>query len=353
MINIFKKKIINFLLKSQLEKPISIKNDISSSNPESKYVINRFGNKNRNKIFYVIRLDHKKGGGLFSNVLFVLNHLKISEKHGFIPVVDMENFPSLYNEKKKILFTKNSWEYYFKPVSKFKLKEIYKSQNVISTTNFSNNNMSKNYKNDKTLKILFKKYIKIKKKYYVNAKKFADNNFKNNKVLAVHFRGSDMKKHPNHPLPPTIRQIISLIDKALIKYKFNKIFLVTEEIKYLNILKKRYGEKLCFRNSYRSNELRVFDKNPRKFHRYQMGVDALEDTILMSKANYLICSRSNMSEVASLMLRKKMQVMEIFNGFNPNKILFSQINWSLKNYLPESLGGFLQKPDLKFKIYNN
>ena len=52
-----------------------------------------------------------------------------------------------------------------------------------------------------------------------------------------------------------------------------------------------------------------------------MGVDALEDTLLMSKLEYLICSRSNMSEVASLMINKKMRI-EIWNGYNPNKILY-------------------------------
>ena len=36
------------------------------------------GNKNPKKIFYIIQ--RKKGGGLFSNLLFVLNHLAICEK---------------------------------------------------------------------------------------------------------------------------------------------------------------------------------------------------------------------------------------------------------------------------------
>ena len=350
MINFVKKKIINILIKHRSDKPIKIKSKIKENNFKTRFVINNFGNKNKDKIFYIIRVA-KGGGGLFSNVLFVLNHLKISDKHGFIPIIDMENFPSLYNEKKKVLSTKNSWEYYFEPISKFKLKDVYNSKNVILTTDFSNDEMSKNYKNDKNLKFLFQKYIKIKNQYLKNVKKFADKNFKGKKVLAVHFRGTDMKKYPNHPLPPTITQITHLIDKAIKKYKFNLIFIVTEEKKYLDILKKKYGKKICYRDSFRSNKLKVFDLNIRKQHRYQMGVDALEDTLLMSKSNYLICSRSNMSEVASLMLRKKTYVMEIKNGFNPNRILISQFNWHIKRLLPKILGGFEKKIDLKFR-YN-
>ena len=65
-------------------------------------MINSFGKKNPNKFFYVIKVDKNGGGGLFSNVLFVLNHLEISKRHNFIPVIDMKNFPTRYNENKKI-----------------------------------------------------------------------------------------------------------------------------------------------------------------------------------------------------------------------------------------------------------
>ena len=40
--------------------------------------------------------------------------------------------------------------------------------------------------------------------------------------------------------------------------------------------------------------------NDRKFHRYKMGVDALEDTLLMSKLNYLICSGDTFEEAANI-----------------------------------------------------
>ena len=48
----------------------------------------------------------------FSNLSFVLNHIKIAKSLGAIPIVDMYNFPTIYNEKEKILNTYNSWEYF-------------------------------------------------------------------------------------------------------------------------------------------------------------------------------------------------------------------------------------------------
>ena len=96
-----------------------------------------FGNKNKNKIFYVIR--RSPGAGLFSNVIYVLNHLSLIEKTNFIPIIDMENFTTIYNEKNKVEKTFNAWEYYFEKLNKYTLKEVYQSQNVILT----NNNFSK------------------------------------------------------------------------------------------------------------------------------------------------------------------------------------------------------------------
>ena len=52
---------------------------------------------------------------------------------GAIPIVDMYNFPTIYNEKEKILNTYNSWEYFFEQLSNYSLEEVYQSKNVIIT----------------------------------------------------------------------------------------------------------------------------------------------------------------------------------------------------------------------------
>ena len=85
MLNLIKKKIIKLIIKNQVDRPIKIKkrNNINL-NIRTKFLINSFGKKNPNKFFYVIKVDKNGGGGFFANVLFVLNHLKISRKHNFI-----------------------------------------------------------------------------------------------------------------------------------------------------------------------------------------------------------------------------------------------------------------------------
>ena len=68
---------------------------------------NCFGNLNKDKIFYLIK--RSPGTGLFSNVAFVLNHLIIAKKFDFIPIVDMKNYITIYNEEKPIKNTSNAW----------------------------------------------------------------------------------------------------------------------------------------------------------------------------------------------------------------------------------------------------
>ena len=83
-----KKKIVTRLLKSRKVNFLYKKNKVFNKVQNSPdYKVQTFGKKNKNKVFYVIK--RIKGGGLFSNLLFVLNHLIISDKLNTIPVVDM------------------------------------------------------------------------------------------------------------------------------------------------------------------------------------------------------------------------------------------------------------------------
>ena len=51
---------------------------------------------------------------MFSNVNFIINHLLIAEKLNFVPIIDMQNFSTFYNENKQINKSYNAWDYYFK-----------------------------------------------------------------------------------------------------------------------------------------------------------------------------------------------------------------------------------------------
>ena len=130
--NLIRKEIISN--RSSFNKNIITKKIINST--ELKYFIKSFGNKNKDKTFYVIQ--RLGGGGMFSNLNYIIHHLKISEKLGTIPIIDMQNFPTKYNEKNIINYQLNAWNYYFEPINKFKLSDVYKSKFVIISDNKTN-----------------------------------------------------------------------------------------------------------------------------------------------------------------------------------------------------------------------
>ena len=139
------------------------KNDIFSKyNDVISNSLFSFGTKNPEKFFYIIKIT--PGAGLFSNVLFVLNHLKIAKDKKFIPFVDMENFPTIYNESKKIHNTFNAWEYFFENYTDIGIEEIYQSKNVYITSNKSQSEFFKDTNNE-DLRKYFKDNLKIKNRY--------------------------------------------------------------------------------------------------------------------------------------------------------------------------------------------
>ena len=333
--------LVKLMLKSRKRLFIVRKNSIFNSLADKpKYKILSYGTKNKNIIFYVIK--RFGGGGFFSNFLFVLNHLIIADKLKFIPVVDMENFTNFYTEKKTINNTKNVWEFLFEKVSRYNLKEVYRSQNVIFTDDLFYKEMSTSYKqNAKNLIKVFKKYINIKPFIKNNVNIFIKNNFFKHKVLAVHWRGTDHKVLPKHPLPPTKKQIFKKVDELITKNKFTKIFLVTEDKKNFEDFLKHYGDKVCFYNSFRTNKTKDFDNYERKNHKYNLAKESLIEVMILSKLDTIVCSKSNISEIGVFMSKNnKFKVHEIYNGFNSNNLIWSLFNWNLRSKLPSYLGGF-------------
>ena len=144
---------LNYLRKVILKKqhkavPINLPNTKNPPiYPPKKYILSKkmkkfyeldlqyesYGKKNPKIFFYVIR--RTPGAGFFSNLNFVLQNLLICNRLKMIPVVDMKNYPTLYNCKIKINNSLNSWNYFFESVSKYSLDEVYKSKNVVICDN--------------------------------------------------------------------------------------------------------------------------------------------------------------------------------------------------------------------------
>tara|TARA_B100000963_G_C22575799_1_gene648358 strand:- start:130 stop:1200 length:1071 start_codon:yes stop_codon:yes gene_type:complete len=349
----------NFIFKFTLQTPPLIKNleinlDIFKYAKETKIIDNlesdtvilknlnlkelSFGDLNKDKIFYVIK--RTPGTGMFSNITFILNHLKICNKFDFVPIIDMENFHTIYNEKNNVRNNKNAWNYYFENLNKFTLNEVYKSKNVLITDNkffdFFSNGIERDMELPKLLrnKIIINKYLQ--KSYLKILTKFDDKN-----ILGIHFRGTSYKRSAGHPLPATKKQMYNITKKILKKNHIDKIFLVTEEKNYLDFFIKKFGDKVIYlKSAYRSNKNDAFKIYPRNLHRYKLGREAILEAMLLSSCKHFVYLCSNISSAAiGFNIEKNQLRYEIDNGYNSKSIIYSQFYWYIKNILPRSFGG--------------
>ncbi len=318
-----------------IPKPISISEN-------SEFEVNNYGELNPDKIFYVIR--RTSHAGIFSYMSFVLNHLRIAKEKGFIPVVDMENFTNPYNEKEKLLNTKNSWEYYFKQTSNYKLSEVYKSKNVIFSRNDYHHKMEYRIHLEPKFNVFLNKEIKLQNRYneYLNLY-FQKNQLHDKKILGIHFRGTSYKTSRGHIFPATIEQMKKYVDELILLEDFDKIFVCTEEKNYLDFFKKNYPKKILYLDTYRSNKNDAFIKYNRKYHRYLLGDESVKEALILSKCASLLFVRSNIVNAANFFSEDKQNLFEIFNGFNSRNQFIARYLWYIKKNLPKKFFGLKNK----------
>ncbi len=60
-------------------------------------------------------------------LFYVIQHIGYAEKNNYVPVVDFKNYKVQYTIQKE----EDTWEVFFKQISKYTLNEVYKSKNVI------------------------------------------------------------------------------------------------------------------------------------------------------------------------------------------------------------------------------
>ncbi len=337
------KKFKFYLIKKFFIKKRQFKNEVSFSDKKffkineitrNKIVKIQFGNKNKNKNFFVIK--RSPGGGFFSNLLFVLDNLHYCEKKKYIPIIDMENFPTKYNHKKNIFKIKNIWNLYFKPLNNYKLSEVYKSKNVFFSKDKTNIWLEDFFK--KKYQKLFKKYIKINPKILKDVEHFKKK-FLKKKILALHFRGTDQRLSPGHAIPPSIYQIYQFLDNPKTKKKYDKIFLVTEDKNYFLKLKKKFNN-LIYLNSFRAKEINEFNTCKRKYHRNKLGEESLKEAILMSYCNTIVYCKTNISLFSIFYSNYKINKIEFNQGYKSKNVVKARFEFIYKVLIPSAIKYF-------------
>lgn len=279
--------------------------------------------KRLTKRYYIISRS-AKGAGFFSNYMWVLGHVIFARKLGYIPVVDMENYPTLYSEEVPVYGEKNAWNYYFENVGKISLEEAYASGRYVMGQDMPLHKYEEkycvgNYRfPTKKAAAYYSPVIEKNLVLKINLtdqfeKEWNSRVSKEDKVLGIHVRGTDMKNHLGHPVPAAVRTYLDRARKILSQNpEITKVFLATDEC----------DVKESFENAFENTKWKLFmneafriwdtgeDKRtgihetkiakPRALHKYLMGKEVLQDAWFLAKCDYLLCGHSNISNVAIL-----------------------------------------------------
>jgi len=295
-----------------------------------------YGSKNPNAIFYVIRRN-PPGAGLMSNYLYVLGHIKIAIKRSMIPIVDMVNYRTLYNENESICGTMNPWEYYFEqPNQLHTLDDVYQSKNVVlSSLEFPHHEVGytiNECRNKYIIKDYYSyifKYIKLNKntEQYINDFS-TKNNFSAGGVLGVSVRGTDyVRLRPaGHPVQPDVETIIETARKLMEKWSFTRIYLSSEEEAVLELFRRAFPNQIIAIDrmrvpidyepqvaKYMPGECNEDVKFKRIFDKYNTGLEYLAEMVLLTKCDFLLCAMTSGNAAAIFMNGGEYLGKEIFD----------------------------------------
>ncbi len=228
--------------------------------------------------------------GFFSAFHSVLGALDfydtLQNDDGFI--VDFEDQGLYYDPSRG----PNWWNYYFEPIEiKANHNEVKKFPNYkkINFSFFGQFGLSRTRSHE-----LIKKYIHLKPHIQKKLDTFLLENFFNNQIIGIHYRGTDKQEEA----PQVSYEVLKLFIEREIKEQKNlKIFIATDDANFLSFMQKQFPGKIINSNATRSSDGKPPYRSPSR-DPYQIGEDGIFDCLLLSKCSKVYRTASNLSDTA-------------------------------------------------------
>ena len=264
-----------------------------------------------NKRFAILYRNSCSPCGLFSYYIVHLGCIIKFLDEGFIPIIEVESFPNVFNGYNESSTIENPWEMLFNQPCGYTYKQIKNDEKLKKRIKYleceCNDNMPSEkeiYKN-KTLinqyHNIANKYMSVKREILNEANMIWEQLFKNSKnVLGVLVRGTDYTtiKPLEHSIPPTAEQAIKDAAKMDKKNKYDYIFLATEDNIIRNKFIKKFNEKLKYllpekKIEYDYKEEDYLTKHKDVAGNMQFQKTYLLSMIILSKCTDIITSRTS------------------------------------------------------------
>lgn len=269
-----------------------------------------FGNLHSDKTFYVIRRCDSHAG-INSQFNTDMGHVRYAINRGWIPIIDMQNYPNEYLESQE-KGCKNAWNFYFKqPFSEqYSLEDVYQSRNVVLSSGMPLTvcpNDSMEFFTRPDLIRMWNRYFEKYVGFSSELSKEINNKFvqylsgkKNGRILGVSLRGTDYLNKPyQHPVQPSIDQALEKTKRVMQEQRCEWVYLAAEDMQILDSYQREFGDKLIY-----IKEVQMYDKLlpgenitshsfDRKNDKYLRGMEYLTQKALLTKCNCLIGGRTS------------------------------------------------------------
>jgi hypothetical protein len=119
-------------------------------------------------------------------------------------------------------------------------------------------------------------------------------------VIGLHYRGTDKVKGPSIQAARVDYAFISRLLRELVRLPFDfSLFVATDEAGFISFLQNNYPGELHFTQSERSEGETPVHLGAGSSSPSQLGMEALVDSVLLSRCDFLLRCESNLSHVSS------------------------------------------------------
>lgn len=304
----------------------------------SKFYNNKNIINNNPEIYFKYELDYEVSKfaimkrkcnicGLFSFYKVFLSCIIKYIIKGFIPILEAESYPNVFNGYKVHNTLNNPWEYFFDQPYGYTYENVIKKGKNIKYINCKRDSSTPQYTNFDEHKItidfwhiIARKYIPIKNTIIIEANNIINKLFNGSKnILGILIRGTDYiaKKPKHHPIPPDPIIVINDIKKMDKNNGYKWIFITTEDNTIRKKFIKEFGNKLKY-IIYKYNI--KYDLKKKIYLSYNDKIKGnlnflkiyLINIIILSKCNDIITARTN-GAVAAFILTEGFRNSKIYN----------------------------------------
>lgn len=291
------------------------------------------------KTYYVIALQNERVG-IFGYIDNILPHIAYAIAKGYIPVIDMKNYPSLYQKQDE-----NAWEKFFEQPCETGLDDMDDGKVLFAPTDFwyrwEPNSCP--LMSDDEIRMwgrIYEEYVRYNsetKKYL--AKEMSKILKDPHKTLGVIYRGTDYTQgHPiGHPIQPSMEKLADKAAELLERQNCEYIYLASEEKGIVDYMNHRFPGKVLINqrvyydevinvdySNYNTDHIgvsgAVFD---REDNEYLIGIEYISSMNLVANCACIVAGACGGTTAVLYMNQLKYKEKYIFNlgKYGVNQIL--------------------------------